>query len=318
MKKLLQFTGVLLFLLLSKVGKAQTVAGFENISLAPNTFYNGSDFAGGTKSGDFYFRNSYDSSFGGFWSGFSVSNMKDDSTKGFMNQYSAITGGGFNSTNYGVFYGKGNILVEGDAKGKPVNGFFITNGTYAYYDMKEGSAFTKKFGGTSGNDPDFFKVSINAWKNNGNRADTSLEVYLADYRFSNNANDYILNTWKFVDLNAFGAVDSFSFNFYSSDTGQFGINTPLYFCIDNFGSHTIGIEKANNNFGIRMYPNPAQNTLHIACNEKIEAIEIFNLNGVRVLQSEDTNLTIDALIPGIYIVHVQHAFGISQQKLIKQ
>lgn len=318
MKKLLQFTGVLLFLLLSKVGKAQTVAGFENISLAPNSFYNGSDFAGGTKSGDFYFRNSYDSSFGGFWSGFSVSNMKDDSTKGFMNQYSAITGGGFNSTNYGVFYGKGNILVEGDAKGKPVNGFFITNGTYAYYDMKEGSAFTKKFGGTSGNDPDFFKVSINAWKNNGNRADTSLDVYLADFRFSDNANDYILNTWKFVDLNAFGAVDSFSFNFYSSDTGQFGINTPLYFCIDNFGSHTIGLEKANNNFGIRMYPNPAQNTLHIACNEKIEAIEIFNLNGVRVLQSEDTNLTIDALIPGIYIVHVQHAFGISQQKLIKQ
>ena len=318
MKKLLQFTGVLLFLLLSKVGKAQTVAGFENISLAPNSFYNGSDFAGGTKSGDFYFRNSYDSSFGGFWSGFSVSNMKDDSTKGFMNQYSAITGGGFNSTNYGVFYGKGNILVEGDAKGKPVNGFFITNGTYAYYDMKEGSAFTKKFGGTSGNDPDFFKVSINAWKNNGNRADTSLDVYLADFRFSDNANDYILNTWKFVDLNAFGAVDSFSFNFYSSDTGQFGINTPLYFCIDNFGSHTIGIEKANNNFGIRMYPNPAQNTLHIACNEKIEAIEIFNLNGVSVLQSEDTNLTIDALIPGIYIVHVQHAFGISQQKLIKQ
>lgn len=318
MKKLLQFTGVLLFLLLSTVGKAQTVAGFENISLAPNSFYNGSDFAGGTRSGDFYFRNSYDSSFGGFWSGFSVSNMKDDSTKGFSNQYSAITGGGFNSTNYGVFYGKGNILVEGDAKGKPVNGFFITNGTYAYYDMKEGSAFTKKFGGTSGNDPDFFKVSINAWKNNGNRADTSLDVYLADFRFSDNANDYILNTWKFVDLNAFGAVDSFSFNFYSSDTGQFGINTPLYFCIDNFGSHTIGLEKANNNFGIRMFPNPAQNTLHIACNEKIEAIEIFNLNGVRVLQSEDTNLTIDALIPGIYIVHVQHAFGISQQKLIKQ
>jgi hypothetical protein len=318
MKKQLPFAGVLLLLLLCTVGKAQTVAGFENISLAPNSFYNGSDFAGGTRSGDFYFRNSYDSSFGGFWSGFSVSNMKDDSTKGFSNQYSAITGGGFNSTNYGVFYGKGNILVEGDAKGKPVNGFFITNGTYAYYDMKEGSAFTKKFGGTSGNDPDFFKVSINAWKNNGNRADTSLDVYLADFRFSDNANDYILNTWKFVDLNAFGAVDSFSFNFYSSDTGQFGINTPLYFCIDNFGSHTIGLEKANNNFGIRMFPNPAQNTLHIACNEKIEAIEIFNLNGVRVLQSEDTNLNIDALIPGIYIVHVQHAFGISQQKLIKQ
>lgn len=318
MKKQIQIAGVLLLVLLCTFSKAQTVATFENISLSPNSFNNGSDFSGGFKSGDYYFRNSYDSSFGGFWSGISVSNMKDDSSRGFMNQYSAITGGGLNSTNYGVFYGKGNILVEGDAKGKPVNGFFITNGTYAYYDMKEGSAFTKKFGGTSGNDPDYLKVKISAWKNSGNPVDTSLEVYLADFRFSNNANDYILNTWKFVDLNAFGAVDSFSFNFYSSDTGQFGINTPLYFCIDNFGLFTIGIEKANNNLGIRMYPNPAQNTLHIACNEKIEAIEIFNLNGVSVLQSEDTNLNIDALIPGIYIVHVQHAFGISQQKLIKQ
>jgi len=318
MKKQIPFAGVLLLVLLSTFSKAQTVATFENISLSPNSFYNGSDFAGGTKSGDFYFRNSYDSSFGGFWSGFSVSNMEDDSSRGFTNQYSAITGGGFNSSNYGVFYGKGNLLVEGDAKGKPVNGFLITNGTYAYYDMKEGSAFTKKFGGTSGNDPDYFKVEISAWKNSGNPADTTLEVYLADFRSSNNADDYILNTWKFVDLSAFGAVDSFGFNFYSSDTGQFGINTPLYFCIDNFGSHTTGIEKANNNLGMKMYPNPAQNSLHIACNEKIENIEIFNLNGVSVLQSEDTNLNIDALIPGIYIVHVQHAFGISQQKLIKE
>jgi hypothetical protein len=175
-----------------------------------------------------------------------------------------------------------------------------------------------KFGGASGNDPDFLSVTISSWKNNGNAGDTSITVYLADFRDANNANDYILNTWKWVDLSVFGAVDSFGFNFYSSDTGDFGINTPLYFCIDNFGDKATGIAKANKNVGINMYPNPAQNTLHIACNEKIEAIEIFNLNGVSVLQSEDTNLNIDALIPGIYIVHVQHAFGISQQKLIKQ
>lgn len=316
MKKQVQFIGAILLLMLSSVSQAQTVSTFENISLSPNSFNNGSDFSGGFKSGDYYFRNAYDSSFGGFWSGVSVSNMKDDSSRGFMNQYSAITGGGFNSSNYGIFYGKGNLLVEGDAKGKPVKGFYITNGTYAYYDMKEGSSFTKKFGGTSGNDPDYLKVKISAWKNSGNPADTSLEVYLADFRFNNNADDYILNTWKFVDLSTFGAVDSFGFSFFSSDTGDFGINTPLYFCLDNFGDKATGVAKVNKNIGISMYPNPAQSTLHIACNQKIESIEIFNLNGVSVLQSETTTLNIDTLIPGIYIVYVKHAFGMSQQKLI--
>jgi hypothetical protein len=122
---------------------SQTSAKFEDISLAPNSFYNGSDFAGGFRSGDFTFTNEYDSSFGGFWSGFAVSNTKNDSTPGFLNQYSSITGGGRYSQNYGVFYGSGKIKVEGAAMEILPQDFYITNSTYAYFDMKNGSAFTK-------------------------------------------------------------------------------------------------------------------------------------------------------------------------------
>ncbi|MCG9881789.1 MAG: DUF4465 domain-containing protein [Bacteroidia bacterium] len=318
MKKHLPFLGVFLLLVLSTTSKAQSSATFENISLAPNSYYNGSDFAGGFKSGDFYFQNSYDSSFGGFWSGFSVSNVKDDSTKGFMNQYSAITGGGLNSENYGVFYGNGKIKLEGNAIGKVVNGFYITNSTYAYYDMKEGSTFTKKFGGVSGNDPDYFKVEISAWKNSGNPADTSVEIYLADFRFSNNTDDYILNTWKWVDLSSFGAVDSFAFNFYSSDTGDFGINTPLYFCLDNFGDMPNSIKKANKNMAINVYPNPSKSIINVESAEPITRIEIYNMNGQLLLSNNETSINIESLHSGIYILTAKNELGTITKKIIKE
>lgn len=318
MKKQVPFLGVILLLLLSTTSNAQTSANFENISLAPNSYYNGSDFAGGFKSGDFYFRNSYDSSFGGFWSGFSVSNMKDDSTRGFMNQYSAISAGGLGSDNYAVFYGNGKILVEGTAKGKAVNGFYITNSTYAYYDMKEGSNFTKKFGGTSGNDPDYFKVEISAWKNAGNPADTTIEVYLADYRFTNNAEDFILNSWKWVDLSSFGAVDSFAFNFYSSDTGDFGINTPLYFCIDNFGDMPNSIKKVSKTNDVKLYPNPSKGLVHIESTEPIIEIEIFDINGQLLLNSKESTINIEGLNTGIYILTAKNEFGTITKKIIKE
>jgi hypothetical protein len=318
MKKLVQSVGFLILALAFNLAAAQNVATFENISLSPNSFNNGSNFSGGFKSGDFYFRNNYDSSFGGFWSGIAVSNMKDDSSRGFTNQYSSITGGGWNSSNYGVYYSKGNILIEGSAKGKPVSGFYITNSTYAYYDMKEGSNFTKKFGGTSGNDPDYFKIKISGWKNGGIPADTTSEVYLADFRFSNNAEDYILKDWKWVDLTSFGTVDSITFKFYSSDTGVFGINTPLYFCIDNMGDELMSIEKQEKNINLSIYPNPARTILNIDCSEKINEIEIFNLHGSRVLQSKESVIDIEALERGIYLVQLKHNLGISVQKIIKE
>lgn len=318
MKKQVPILGILFLSLFSKFNYAQSSANFENISLAPNSYYNGSDFASGFKSGDFYFQNSYDSSFGGFWSGFSVSNVKDDSTKGFMNQYSAITGSGLNSENYGVFYGNGKIKLEGNAIGKVVNGFYITNSTYAYYDMKEGSTFTKKFGGVSGNDPDYFKVEISAWKNSGNPADTTVEIYLADFRFSNNTDDYILNTWKWVDLSSFGTVDSFAFNFYSSDTGDFGINTPLYFCLDNFGDMPNSIKKANNNMAVNVYPNPSKSIINVESAEPITRIEIYNMNGQLLLSSNETSINIESLRSGIYILTAKNELGTITKKIIKE
>jgi len=318
MKNNLQKLSFAILLLLSTQLFAQTNSSFEEKTLAPNSYYNGSDFAGDFTSGSAYFTNKYDSSFGGFWYGFSISNVKDSLTPGFMNQYASITGGGYASTNYGVLYGGGTIRLKDAAIGKATKGFYVTNNAFAYYDMKNGSAFSKKFGGATGNDPDYFYVTINAWKNGGEDADTTIDVYLADYRSTDNTKDYIQKTWKFVDLTAFGVVDSFAFNFESSDTGSFGINTPTYFCIDNFNDQSVGISQINKLENITIYPNPALSEINIMSNQIFDEITITDMNGKNCLTTTERNIDISALQNGMYIIQLKNELGIGIQKFIKQ
>jgi hypothetical protein len=184
--------------------------------------------------------------------------------------------------------------------------------------MKNGSQFSKKFGGASGNDPDFLSVTISSWKNQGNAGDTSITVYLADFRDANNANDYILNTWKWVDLSVFGAVDSFGFNFASSDTGAFGINTPVYFCMDNFNEIPIGLHERANLIKMAVYPNPVQDRMRIEIEGELLALTITDLTGKTVFENIEKEIDLSMLESGIYILSAKTSKGISTQKIVKQ
>jgi hypothetical protein len=230
-----KFNLITVMLLACMAAYTQTVSTFENLTLPADTFYNGSDLAGGFSSGNAYFANDYDTTYFS-WSGFSYSNVTDTISAGYGNQYSAITGVGYNnSANYAVAdeYGNAKIILTGNAAGKLVNGLYITNNTYAYYSMKDGDMFAKKFGGTTGNDPDWFKIQAKAWLNGTVKPD-SVEFYLADYRFSDNSQDYIVRDWQWLSLLPLGNADSIQFFLSSSDNGSFGMNTPAYFCLDNF------------------------------------------------------------------------------------
>ena len=60
------------------------------------------------------------------------------------------------------------------------------------------------------------------------------DYYLADLR--DEAKAYIINDWRYVDLSGLGKVKTIGFEMSSSDTGDWGMNTPAYFCFDNFGA----------------------------------------------------------------------------------
>jgi hypothetical protein len=99
--------------------------------------------------------------------------------------------------------------------------------------MLKGDDYAKKFGGETGNYPDFLKLEIFGLDVSGHVLD-SLSFYLADYRSANNSQDYIVNKWTKVDLTKLGAINQIAFKFESSDNNSvWGINTPTYFCMDD-------------------------------------------------------------------------------------
>ena len=88
------------------------------------------------------------------------------------------------------------------------------------------------FGGPSGDDPDFFMLTITGLDMQGQSVG-SVDFYLADYRFEDNGLDVLVDSWTEVDLTSLDGAVQLSFALDSSDVGAFGMNTPAYFAIDN-------------------------------------------------------------------------------------
>ncbi len=222
---------IVVFAMTSAAGAA-TVADFEDLTLAAESYWNGSDGSGGFASGSAWFNNNYDVDYGS-WDGFSYSNITDTTTAGVDGQYNAITGGGQDSSaNYGVGYvgWAEPPTITLDTAGV-VDGLYMTNNNYAYYSMLDGDAYAKKFGGSSGDDEDWLLLTITG-KDVGGVVSGTVDFYLADYRFEDNSQDYIIDTWEYVDLISLGVVKSLEFSLSSSDVGEWGMNTPAYFAMD--------------------------------------------------------------------------------------
>ena len=214
---------------------AQQIIDFSDLTLPQESFYNGSDSAGGFSSGGAYFNNVYESTYSS-WGGWAYSNISDHTTPGWGNQFAAITGNGLGASGvYGIAYVDTHkpaipriTLPTGQT---PLN-LQVTNTSYAYYTVRDGDpSFSKKFGGVDGNDQDFFLLTITGL-NDSEAITGSVDVYLADYRFSENSLDYILNDWTSVDLSGLSAeTRHLEFTLTSSDIGFFGLNTPAYFAV---------------------------------------------------------------------------------------
>ncbi|MGQ9564532.1 MAG: DUF4465 domain-containing protein [Thermogutta sp.] len=235
------------------------VVDFEDVgaSLPAESYWNGAPNSGNNTfiSGGFVFHNNYNATWD-VWDGFAYSNKTDTTTPGYLNQYSAITGSGAGgSRTYGVSFvnlwgSLPMIEVPGDVS---LVSLQVTNTTYAYYSMLNGDQFAKKFGGGSGNDPDWFKLIIFG-KDLANQLLGQIEFYLADFRFDDNSQDYILNTWQTVDLTPISNARILEFSLDSSDVGPWGMNTPAYFALDDIVFTTTGN-------GAEVIPEPASMTI---------------------------------------------------------
>jgi uncharacterized protein DUF4465 len=233
------------------------IADFEDLPLSPNSYFNGDPGGltpGQSHDGSFFssgarFNNLFvvDPDFGfSYWNGWAYSNKTDTTTAGFANQYSAFAGSGSASSGSGgsATYGIGFIsmpdpVIELPLGAAPIS-LDVTNTTYAALSMLRGDSFARKFGddpttvGVVETDfPDFFKLTIGGETASGQPLATTIDVYLADYRFANDTDDFVLDTWQTVSLASLAGASRLTFALESSDVGPFGSNTPGYFAVDN-------------------------------------------------------------------------------------
>ncbi len=254
--------------------------------------------------------NTYDHSFD-FWGGWAISNKKDSMTPGFLNQYSCIAGeGAKESQAYAVTSAFVPVTLQAGPNNSPISidTIFINNSTYTYLSMRDGDQFAKRFGGETGDDPDFFKLSIKKYLD-GEISTDSIEFFLADYRFENNAEDYIVRDWTAIDLTSLGLVDSLLFTLHSSDIGAFGINTPTYFCLDYVVTDGTTTSTRNDRItAFRTFPNPATDKIYLLEeSDQIYSYQMISANGVIVSKGEvsrDQSIEVAHLLPGTYYIRL--------------
>jgi len=274
-------------------------------------FINDSSPEAGFTFDNLFFPNTYDADFD-FWTGWAISATTDVTTAGFMNQYSAISGEGASGTPaYAVSFASPESYITLDLDQTSgmltIPSMQVNNSTYTYLSMRDGDSFAKKFGGETGNDPDFFLLTIKTYLEND--LQDSILFYLADYRFEDNSEDYLVDEWTKIEFPNV-VVDSVTFGLSSSDNGMFGMNTPAYFCADEFGNPLVLNVKDNTLSGITLVNTLASSELIIKSDlDKIADYQIFGLHGQAIQKGKinrgEQYLSVDNLPVGKYWIRVQ-------------
>ena len=103
---------------------------------------------------------------------------------------------------------------------KVIKSMEIMNTTYALNVIKNGNAYAQALTepGT------YFEVQVTGYK---------AKQQTATLKFDLARNGVAVEAWKTVDMTSLNEVDSVVFEFFGSDSGDYGLNTPAYFALDN-------------------------------------------------------------------------------------
>jgi hypothetical protein len=219
---------------------AQNIVDFEELNLETESHWNGSDMSGSFTSGYLKFYNTYTDWGGGIgsWNGFAYANETDITTFSYENEFSAASGEGvWSSENYVVSYIMGDwennyepipsvMKIDLETAPEVIPGMFISLNAYSSLYMADNDYYS--------NHHHWLKLHIVAYSTTSWYA-TYTDIILADYRFDNPELNFKLNDWAYIDMSWAEETDSLLFYIYSSDVGDYGVNTPAYFCIDNVG-----------------------------------------------------------------------------------
>lgn len=330
------FTGVLTTT--AQITTTTQISDFESVVLTSNhnTVYNDSTGGGGFTSGNAYFPSQWDTSYGGYWSSGWAATSVLDSTNAYPNLYGCAAYRGYNgSAKYAVGNAFSPIIMKmtDSLIGKTFSGMYVCNSTYAYKSMKNGDSFESAF---SAQNHDWFKLTVRKYFG-GVLSTNSSDVYLADFRYSDTTQNYILKNWMWVDFSSLGNVDSLQFSLSSSQTDVYGdMNTPAFFCIDNVTLSTYrdtteiaGVKSYFAENSLNVYPNPAVNETEVVYNTTTSVpvdMKLVDLLGNELINQKAQSfaglnkfkINVSALPAGVYYITLNAGKNVLTKKLIKQ
>jgi len=166
--------------------------------------------------------------------------------------YNTANGDGYNqnagyggSQNFGVMYGYSDAFNAqwmsnpefhfNDGKTFTVKKMYICNSSYSYGVMVYGNKFGKYGEAVSLEEAGgWFKILAYGYDADGNPTNNGkpVEKIICDYSVTPSI--ALKTTWdEWDNLSDLGPVNKIKFNFQGSDSGDWGLNTPAYICIDD-------------------------------------------------------------------------------------
>lgn len=175
------------------------------------------------------------------WGLFGYSNKTStsfDPDQFITDQFNSVVGHGVNgSSNYAVVYpshvmGHTMVVPTHKPQGDSIRGCYVTNNAWVKYVSLHGTGTDSK-----GKQDKYTPFTTGDWVKLTAKADNgkSVSFYLADYRSSNPADHYLIESWQWLDLRSLGVVKNVTFTMDGNRHNQYGTTIPTYFCMDDFG-----------------------------------------------------------------------------------
>lgn len=225
------------------------IATFEDFTISSGNYWKGNFIKTDTliKSGSFLFTNHSEITYGWYYGGnFGVSRSKDTSCSWTYSgdEFNCASGAGVHGSNqFSVAYADGvhpcRALMSDTINGTAITGCYINNNSYVVETAK-GNVNEKYLFKTG----DWFALIATATRTDGSTKADSL--YLIDFRSSVASEHTYIKDWTWFDFSNMGSnVKYITFSLDGSKKDTYGLLTPTYFCMDDFGANNPTSIKEN-------------------------------------------------------------------------
>lgn len=248
---------------------------------------------------------------GSYWDGFTVGTNGDitnyeNASNWIVNQWGCMAGGGIATDENGEIQKdiNGNIITTSNKpylianwgyytensqhsniikfvgnKSYKAIGVYICSHPWPYYGNLYGDGYARALN----QEGDYFKVIAHGLDANASETG-SVDFVLAEYKDGTLTQN---NTWQWMDLSSLGTVASIYFTVETTDTGTYGPNAAMYFCMDKL---TVNETETQITETTELGVYRIKNTLY---NLPIGAsIEVYTISGQVIFKGKATNNTL--------------------------